>query len=95
MVSPFLPNGTLLKYVSDASNPRSVEEKLRLLYQVAAGMSYLHGNNIVHGDLKAENILLDSSFNSVITDFGLSRTKHTAASAARAKPTDISGGTHG
>ncbi|KAI9209037.1 kinase-like domain-containing protein, partial [Polychytrium aggregatum] len=95
MVSPFMPNGTLLKFVSDTSNPRSVEEKLRLLYQVAAGMSYLHGKNIVHGDLKAANVLLDESYRAIVTDFGLSRTKHTSASAARVHSTDISGGTHG
>ncbi|KAI9207427.1 kinase-like domain-containing protein, partial [Polychytrium aggregatum] len=95
MVSPFMPNDTLLKFVSDPSNPRSVKEKLRLLYQVAAGMSYLHGNRVVHGDLKAVNVLLDASFNSVITDFGLSRTKHTSASAARVKGSSSSGGTPG
>ncbi|KAI9208770.1 kinase-like domain-containing protein [Polychytrium aggregatum] len=70
MVSPFMPNDTLLKFVSDPSNPRSVEEKLRLLYQVAAGMSYLHGNRVVHGDLKAVNVLLDASFNSVSSSSG-------------------------
>ncbi|KAI9193056.1 kinase-like domain-containing protein, partial [Polychytrium aggregatum] len=95
MVSPFMPNGTLLKYVSDPNNPRSTEEKLRLLYQVAAGVAYLHGNSIIHADLKAANVLLDSSFNAVLTDFGLSRTKRTSESAARARTSAFEGGTQG
>ncbi len=43
--------------------------------QVATGMSQLHERNIVHGDLKTSNLLIDRdgrNFTSVITDFGLS-----------------------
>ena len=34
---------------------------LRSLLDVATGMSYLHGMGIVHGDLKAANVLLKST----------------------------------
>ncbi|KAI9197101.1 kinase-like domain-containing protein, partial [Polychytrium aggregatum] len=80
MVSPFMPNGTLLNHVSDANDHVPLDEKLRLLYQVASGMAYLHGRRIIHGDLKAANVLLDGLNNAVVTDFGMSRTKHTSAS---------------
>mmetsp|Transcript_3321 Transcript_3321/g.9610 ORF Transcript_3321/g.9610 Transcript_3321/m.9610 type:complete len:877 (-) Transcript_3321:642-3272(-) len=47
--------------------------------EIAAGMAYLHADNVLHGDLTAGNILLTSSpkdsrqFTSKIADFGLSR----------------------
>ncbi|KAI9202408.1 kinase-like domain-containing protein, partial [Polychytrium aggregatum] len=73
IVSPFMPNGTLCDYV--AKNTVALEEKLRLLYQVASALDYLHTKEIIHGDLRATNILLDGSFQAVVTDFGLSRTR--------------------
>ncbi|KAI9190610.1 kinase-like domain-containing protein, partial [Polychytrium aggregatum] len=93
MVSPFMPNGTLRNHFATAPTPRPLGEKIRLLYEVASGMAYLHGNNIVHGDLKSLNVLLDGSSNAVVTDFGMSRTKHTSASANRTRRDQPTGGT--
>ncbi len=36
------------------------------------GISYLHEKNIVHRDMKLENILLDTNNNVKIIDFGFS-----------------------
>ncbi|KAI9205929.1 kinase-like domain-containing protein [Polychytrium aggregatum] len=92
MVSPFMPNGTLHRHISTATPPRPLGEKIRLLYEIASGMAYLHGN-IVHGDLKSLNVLLDRSFSAVVNDFGLSKTKHTSATANRTRRDQPTGGT--
>lgn len=45
---------------------------LHFLHDVSAGLAYLHERNIVHRDIKPDNILLDDQCNFLVTDFGIS-----------------------
>ncbi|KAG8980770.1 hypothetical protein FRB93_009011 [Tulasnella sp. JGI-2019a] len=43
------------------------------IHGIASALTYLHENNVIHGDLRAANVLLDPSLNPLICDFGLTK----------------------
>ncbi|KAK8841617.1 hypothetical protein M9Y10_027242 [Tritrichomonas musculus] len=49
--------------------------KVRIAVEVAFGMSHLHSRGMMHRDLKLENIMMNSVFDSKIIDFGLVRAR--------------------
>lgn len=68
LIMPFCSFGSLAKKAGKMPE----QNVWRVIHDVAAGLQYLHQNNIVHQDIKPDNILLDSIGNYVITDFGIS-----------------------
>lgn len=60
--------GTFLK-----NKKLEISEIVKLAEKVASGLSAAHKLNIVHRDIKAENILIDDSGNPKILDFGLAK----------------------
>ncbi|XP_015886505.3 phytosulfokine receptor 2 [Ziziphus jujuba] len=61
--------------VSGLRLPLSWETRNKIIRGVANGLCYLHGLDkpIIHRDIKASNVLLDSEFEAHISDFGLAR----------------------
>ncbi|KAG9033330.1 hypothetical protein FRB95_000337 [Tulasnella sp. JGI-2019a] len=77
IASQYMPNGDLKKYLT--RNPNA--NRVQLIHEIALGMLYIHGKNIVHGDLKRVNVLIDDSLKARIADFGLSEIRHHATSS--------------
>ncbi|KAJ1535718.1 hypothetical protein HK096_001969 [Nowakowskiella sp. JEL0078] len=68
MISPLMVGGHALQYLE--KHPPSIWRNMKLLYEVSQGIAYLHNRRVVHGDLKAINILVDGYGKAVVSDFG-------------------------
>src|SRR6266566_8816563 len=61
---------------------KSVHPSVNLPYveQVAEALQYIHDQKLIHRDVKPENLLLDSSENILLSDFGIASIAHTTVS---------------
>ncbi|XP_028783483.1 L-type lectin-domain containing receptor kinase IV.1-like [Neltuma alba] len=77
LVYEFMPNGSLDKYLfNQPSVTLNWIQRFRIIKGVALGLCYLHHEweqVVLHRDVKASNVLLDSEFNGKLGDFGLAR----------------------
>ncbi|KAG9126271.1 hypothetical protein FRC07_004159 [Ceratobasidium sp. 392] len=67
MVSEWMDQGSIIKVV----NSRPELDRFRLCAQVVEVVVWLHSKELVHGDLKGENILMTKDDIPKLTDFGL------------------------
>ena len=70
--------------------PLPCEDALQIMDQVAGALSFAHNENIIHRDIKTQNILLDQKGRAKVTDFGIAR----LASQAMTHPGSLVGTPH-
>lgn len=72
LVMAHVPGQTLKRYIHEHGK-LPVERAERILRDVAAGLSAAHALDIIHRDVKPENIFIDAAGHALLADFGLAR----------------------
>ena len=70
LLTEYCPGGSLNDRLA---RPSSDQQNLKWMTQTAEAVAHLHSFNVVHRDLKADNVLLTASEDVKLGDFGLAR----------------------
>lgn len=89
LLMAYCPQGSLVKRIGGMPET----EIRKVLHDVASGLAYLHAHDVIHQDIKPDNVLLDDAGNYVITDFGISTRARSTLRKSVAASAAHSGGT--
>lgn len=73
MVMEFVFGITLKKYLKEKGEPLSTEEIISYSMQILKALSLAHSNNIIHRDIKPQNIMVLENGKIKVMDFGIAK----------------------
>ncbi|XP_058073446.1 G-type lectin S-receptor-like serine/threonine-protein kinase LECRK3 [Magnolia sinica] len=76
LVYEYMSNGSLARFLFRRDLRCSWNQRTQIAFGIARGLTYLHeecGDQIIHCDIRPQNILLDDSFTARISSFGLAK----------------------
>ncbi|KAF9476150.1 kinase-like protein [Pholiota conissans] len=71
MVCEWMNQGTLADYIEEEHVNLDYRGRLNICLAITRGLSYLHSQKVIHGDLSPANVLMDGDV-AHLSDFGLS-----------------------
>jgi len=69
LISPICDIGNVMNYIQMDVDV----DRLKIILEAARGLEYLHSVDVIHGDFKSSNVLIDDEGTARICDFGRSR----------------------
>ncbi|SFD81725.1 serine/threonine protein kinase [Lentibacillus persicus] len=70
MAMEYVRGMTLKEYIQRFA-PLDIQEALDIMKQIASAIGHAHANDIIHRDIKPQNILIDNDGQVKVTDFGI------------------------
>ncbi|KAF8776204.1 hypothetical protein HU200_003767 [Digitaria exilis] len=84
LVFEYAPNGDLHERLHVAGGVLPWARRVAVAFQVATALEYLHDSReVIHGDIKASNVLLDANLDAKLCDFGFAHVGVSPATVGR------------
>lgn len=73
IVMEYLEGGTLKDFIVEAGGPLPTREAAEIALEIADALTVAHENEVIHRDIKPQNILLSDTGEAKVADFGIAR----------------------
>lgn len=73
IVTEYIPGGTVRNSIHKDKGDVSWATRVKMANDVASAISFLHTKNMIHRDIKSDNLLISENYDVKLCDFGLSR----------------------
>lgn len=89
LVMRFLRGGNLQDLLMSSSDSLDLMTAAKFLDQITDALNIAHRHQVVHQDIKPENILLDNDGNAYLTDFGIAQDLVSGLNLAKVQDSDM------
>lgn len=74
IVMRYMPHGSLRDRLEDVTGTGlPLPEVVKIIRQIAEALDFAHDHNVIHRDLKPDNVLVDEKGNAYLSDFGIAK----------------------